>query len=395
MSKRWTHEEFIKKLYLINPNIKVIGRYNYIKEHIEVKCLNCNGLWNPVADSLLHNNGCPYCGKSPKNILIGFNDMWTTNPELAKLLLNPEDGYKYTQHSNKKVNWKCPSCGNEMKNISINDVNRRGLKCKYCSDGISYPEKFFANFLLQLKISFEIQKHFDWVKDKRYDFYLPDYNYVIETHGMQHYSESFVRISKNAKTLKEEKENDKFKKELAINNNISNYIIIDCRKSELEWIKNSILTSELSKLFDIKKINWLRCHEYACNSLVKIVCEYWMDGIKDINQIKCILGLSRDTIRKYLKQGYILNWCDYDSKKERIHNLHNMTVKSIKSVSKKVLCVETGIIYNSITEARKSVIKGSQHISNCCNGKRNTCGELEDGTKLHWKYVDDVEGGEI
>lgn len=47
-----------------------------------------------------------YCCPAPRKILIGFNDMWATNLDVAKLLANPEDGYKYTQYSNKKVNWK-------------------------------------------------------------------------------------------------------------------------------------------------------------------------------------------------------------------------------------------------------------------------------------------------
>ena len=52
--------------------------------------------------------GCGCC--NGKVVVKGINDMWTTNPELAKLLVNPDDGYKYTSTSGKKVDWRCPIC---------------------------------------------------------------------------------------------------------------------------------------------------------------------------------------------------------------------------------------------------------------------------------------------
>ena len=51
---------------------------------------------------------CPYCSNS--RVLIGYNDIWTVNSELGKLLLNKEDGYKYTEGSNVSVDFKCEQC---------------------------------------------------------------------------------------------------------------------------------------------------------------------------------------------------------------------------------------------------------------------------------------------
>lgn len=53
-----------------------------------------------------------------------------------------------------------------------------------------------------------------------------------------------------------------------------------------------------------------------------------------------------------------------------------------KKYSKKVLCKETGKIYNSISEASVLNGLGYSHISQCVNGKRKTCGGL------HWELVD-------
>ena len=51
--------------------------------------------------------------------------------------------------------------------------------------------------------------------------------------------------------------------------------------------------------------------------------------------------------------------------------------------SKKVICVETGVIYDSILDAVKSTMKKkNNHISECCSGKRKTAGGY------HWKYAE-------
>lgn len=49
---------------------------------------------------------------------------------------------------------------------------------------------------------------------------------------------------------------------------------------------------------------------------------------------------------------------------------------------KKVMCIETGCIYDSVLKATEdNQIKGHGHISECCKGKRKTVGGY------HWKYV--------
>lgn len=54
--------------------------------------------------------------------------------------------------------------------------------------------------------------------------------------------------------------------------------------------------------------------------------------------------------------------------------------KISKTLSKRVQCVETGEIYNSVTEAQK--ITKISHISLACLGKRKSAGGY------HWRYCD-------
>lgn len=59
-----THKQFVEELSSINSNIEVIGKYDGAKSRIEVRCLKCGHIWNPVASSLLCGYGCPCCKRS-------------------------------------------------------------------------------------------------------------------------------------------------------------------------------------------------------------------------------------------------------------------------------------------------------------------------------------------
>lgn len=53
-------------------------------------------------------------------------------------------------------------------------------------------------------------------------------------------------------------------------------------------------------------------------------------------------------------------------------------------LSKKVLCIETNVIYQSVAEAKRQT--NINHIDQVCRGKRNYAGK-KDNKPLHWKYI--------
>lgn len=278
------------------------------RKFYKYKCLKCSYENNINESILVKNVGCPVCAN--KKVMLGVNDMWTTDSYMAKNLANPSDGYKYTKCSAVKVDWICPDCGNIIKNKAISKIYTYGLKCPYCGDGISYPEKFVINVLNQLNIEFEYQKTFDWLKNRIYDFYFIFNNneYIIETDGIFH----IIDNTMSKQTKEESKIIDNYKDEMAYKNNIK-IIRINCIRSELKYIKNSIIESELSKLFDLSNIDWLKCHENGCKSMVKEVCESYNKGY-NINELILIFPICKNTVRNYLKQGAEINWCNYNPK---------------------------------------------------------------------------------
>ena len=335
-------------LDIIKGNKNTDCKYKY-------KCLKCEYIGFKTS-AKLDSRGCPCC--SNKIIQKGINDIATTNPEMIHYFKNKEDVYKYGKGSHKKVPMICPGCKHEKK-MSIEELFQFGFSCNKCSDGVSYPEKIMHNLLSQLNINFITQlskKNFKWCEKYRYDFYF-EYNnkkYIIETHGLQHYKKAFTYDG--AKTLSEQIEIDKIKEKLAMCNGIDEYIIIDCRKSDLDWIKNNVLNSKLNGIFNLEDINWAECEKFAKTSFVIKVCEYW-------NKTKCIkytcekFNLSKGTVQRYLKIGTRLSLCDYDPSKGN-------QIKPKCSV--KVICLNDGNIFDSIIEASKFYNIDYSSISKSC-----------------------------
>ena len=59
--------------------------------------------------------------------------------------------------------------------------------------------------------------------------------------------------------------------------------------------------------------------------------------------------------------------------------------------SKSVICITTGQCFGSAQEASRYYSSNHKaHIADCCNGKRKSACKLPDGTKLVWKYVQDL-----
>ena len=283
-------------------------------------CNKCGWTEGWIEEShLLSDIGCSCCAN--QTAVLGINTIWDTDRWLCSLGVSEEDAKTHTRSSNKKVTVTCPECG-KTKDISIAKIyNRKSIGCT-CGDGIKYPEKFMTSVLDQLGIEYVFQltkTTFDWCENKRYDFYIPSLNTIIETHGMQHYEDCWGKA-------KDVQENDRIKYELALQNGIKDgdYVVIDCRYSDKEWVKNNILSSKLNELFDLeKRINWNKCEEFALKSnKVKEVCEYWNDRQEweTTKALAEIFGLSRNAIIDYLKKGAGLGWCKYDTKREMIKN---------------------------------------------------------------------------
>lgn len=57
--------------------------------------------------------------------------------------------------------------------------------------------------------------------------------------------------------------------------------------------------------------------------------------------------------------------------------------------ARKVICITTGVVFNTVLDGAEFYNCNRKHIGSCCTGKRKSCGKLPDGTKLQWMYYED------
>ena len=293
-----------------NPTIHYIKKY-------ECKCCKCGSI-NIREEYNVDKFGCNVCGKMPKQVIVGINDITTTDPWMIPYFQGGEkEACQYTANSNKRIFMKCPYCGQNTKTTKkINSLYmQKSIRCE-CKDGISFPNKFSYAFLKQLPISNVIHEWTtDWLRPYYYDNYF-EYNgnsYVLEMdgclgHGNNVWGDIHIKDTEGLK-------NDEIKDNLA---NLHNIIVIriDAQESSLEYIKNNILNSILANIFDLSDIDWDYCEEFAYKNVVKIICNDKQNNNLSVKELAEKYGFCKDTIRKYLKIGNKFNWCNYDGSSE-------------------------------------------------------------------------------
>lgn len=346
--------------------------YNQKQIWYKYKCNKCgwDQGWTIESSLLKQKTGCACCCPYPRVVVEGINDIPTTAPWMVKYFQGGYDEAKlYNKSSNKLFVPICPYCGNiKDTQITINQLNcEHSIGCKYCGDTFSYPNKIMFNILNQLNINFVSEYCPKWISPKRFDFYFKINNrdYIVEMDGNFHYTNNLM----NNQSKSETKKLDDYKDLLAKENNIE-VIRIDCKLSDINYIKENIFNSNLSTLINLSLINWSECEEFALSNLCKKACELRKDGFSACD-ISDIMKINRTTIIKFLKKGHNLKWCVYNPKEEMI--------KSGKLKGKKVGVFKNNImlgIFDSCNdiELQSEKLFGIKlyrsGISEVCNGIR-------------------------
>lgn len=368
----------INREYRKYKNCKTYKWYKYI-------CNKCGWTEGWIEESsLLKGAGCSCC--KGLTVVHGINDITTTAPWMVKYFVNPEDAKKYTKTSHKKIYPICPDCNIiRPKPIRISSINmNKSISCN-CGDGFSYPNKFMFNILEQLNIDFETEYSPEWATGRKYDFYNKTHNIIIEMDGGLGHGNKDTKYATKEKSM----DIDIWKNEQALKHGLK-VIRINCNYDEnlsnrCNYIKSSILNSELIDLFDFSKVNWNKSDKFATKNLVKEVCEYYEahKGEMLLKDMASKVDISYLTLNRYLILGNKLNWCNYD-KKEVNSNKFNIIKHP---AAKKVLCIELNEEFESIAEcSRKMSDRFNERfhtriLSDVCNGKIGTYKEF------HFKFL--------
>lgn len=186
--------------------------YHNVNTPVTIKCPK-HGNFSQRPFNHLQGSGCPKCGReSITSDTIKFIEKTTKVHDNRYNY----DKVNYTGALN-KVTITCPIHGDFSQ--TPND-HLKGTGCPDCSE--SKGEKHIAELLTNKNITFIRQKTFEDCKGKfrklLFDFYLPEYNILIEYDGRQHF-EAFDFFGGDV-GLQRVKLHDKIKNEYADKNNI-------------------------------------------------------------------------------------------------------------------------------------------------------------------------------
>lgn len=232
-TKKKTTDEFIEEMAYINPRISVLGEYRGNKTKIQLKCMMCGCKWEATPNSVLRGRGCPKCGGKQKKSHEQFiSEVKIKHPDIEVLGL-----YK---NNRVKVKCRCNKCGEEFMGIphSILDA---WIGCPRCN--ISTGEKSIRSWLRSNGIDYIQQHTFNDCRDKHvlpFDFYLPNYNTIIEYDGKQHFEKNDYFGGESG--LLSTQRHDKIKNDYCLSRNIR---LIRIPYWEFKNI-NTILSKELA-----------------------------------------------------------------------------------------------------------------------------------------------------
>jgi len=227
--KPWSLERLIKE-----GREKFGDRYDYslIKEgevhwgkKVKIKCNECGNISEVTPNNHLFEagGGCCYCNGGR---------MFTTEEVKRKIIErygNDRFDVSMVEYKGifKNIKLVCKKCNTVINTTACNALNNIA-GCRKCSQSVM--EQFVDGYLSNKKISFLFWHEFEGLKFKRklsYDFYLPDYNLLIECNGKQHYDKKC--FGKTYKEFLEQKHKDWLKRKYAIKNNFA-FLVIPYQK---------------------------------------------------------------------------------------------------------------------------------------------------------------------
>lgn len=281
--RKKTHKEFIKEVYnLVGTEYTILTEYELSSKKLLIRHNKCNTEYWVRPNLFLKGGRCPNCNGNKakhktttqykKEVFDLVGDEYTVledyiNRATPILMRHNKCGREYkVSPGNFLYRSRCIECYYQSKRLTpqeidsnikehlgsnyklVSDYNGAGNKvellhkdcnktfevrytdiiqhhsgCPYCKK--SRGEEYIETYLKENNIRYEEQKKFEGLVNifqLSYDFYLPDYNILIEYQGEQHFKpKTFGGIPKELAQdrFKRQQNNDNIKKKFAKENN--------------------------------------------------------------------------------------------------------------------------------------------------------------------------------
>jgi len=234
-----TTEKFITKAMKIHDNKYDYSKVVYVNNHTKVIIIcSIHGKFLQLPLCHLMGNGCPKCGS--RNGTLKRTKTTDQFKKEAKEIHGKTYSYKKSKYINAytKITITCPIHG-DFEQLPVIHIN---LKCGCPKCNLSKGELLVAKILNKNSIEYISQKTFPDCKNIKklpYDFYLPNYNILIEYNGELHYKYN-IYIHKSIRTFAAQQYRDSIKKEYALSNGYKFLVIKYNDKNIEEIIKKAI-----------------------------------------------------------------------------------------------------------------------------------------------------------
>ena len=213
--KKLTTEEFIKRAKKVHGDKYDYSKVEYKnnKTPVTIICPE-HGEFKQAPSNHLNGNGCKKCATETSKLT---KELFV---ERAKLVHGDKYDYSKVKYSGSqsKICVICPEHGKFQQRATDHLM---GHGCPICNE--RKLEKETREFLIKQNVSFEYQKHFEWLGRQSLDFYLPELNIAIECQGAQHFeSNDFFG---GEKSFIEQLERDNRKKALCEKHNLQLFYV--------------------------------------------------------------------------------------------------------------------------------------------------------------------------